>query len=139
MADYTALRIEDMEHAFGGAFVRARASLGVTAFGMQVIQLPPDSGDMSPEHDHLHDGQEEVYLLLDGSGEIDVAGERIDLGDGTFVRVGSGERRRLRSGPHGARVLAIGASPGRGYEPQPNSELGGPEVLAPTASTSMSL
>lgn len=139
MVDYTARRIEDMEHAFGGAFVRARASLGVTAFGMQVIQLPPDSGEISPEHDHRHDGQEEVYLLLEGSGEIDVAGERIDLGDGTFVRVGPGERRRLRSGPHGARVLAIGACPGRGYEPQPNSVLGGPEVLAPTASTSMSL
>jgi mannose-6-phosphate isomerase-like protein (cupin superfamily) len=139
MADYTALRIEDMEHAFGGAFVRARASLGVTAFGMQVIRLPPDSADMAPEHDHLHDGQEEVYVLLDGSGEIDVAGEHIPLGDGTFVRVGAGERRRLRSGPQGARVLAIGASPGRAYEPQPNSELGGPEALAPTASTSMSL
>ncbi len=139
MSDCSALRIEEMEHAFGGAFVRARASLGVTAFGMQVIQLPPDSGDMSPEHDHLHDGQEEVYLLLDGSCEIDVAGKPIDLGGHTFVRVGPGERRRLRSHAQGARVLAIGGRPGRAYEPQPNSELGGPEILAPTASTSMSL
>jgi mannose-6-phosphate isomerase-like protein (cupin superfamily) len=139
MADCTALRIEEMEHAFGGAFVRARASLRVTAFGMQVIQLPPESGDLAPEHDHLHDGQEEVYVLLDGSCEIDVADQRIALGDDTFVRVGPGERRRLRSGPDGARVLAIGACPGRPYEPPPNSELGGPEILAPTASTSMSL
>ncbi len=139
MADCSALRIEAMEYAFGGAFVRARASLGVTAFGMQVIQLPPDSGDMAPEHDHLHDGQEEVYVLLDGSCEIDVAGKRIDLGGGTFVRVGPGERRRLRSHAQGARVLAIGGRPGRAYEPQPNSELGGPEILAPTATTSMSL
>lgn len=138
MADRTALRIEEMEHAFGEAFVRARASLGVTAFGMQVIQLPPDSGDMSPEHDHRHDGQEEVYVLLDGSCEIDIAGEPIDLGRHTFVRVGPRERRRLCSGPGGARVLAIGGRPGRAYEPQPNSELGGPEILAPTASTSMS-
>ncbi|MGH2944953.1 MAG: cupin domain-containing protein [Solirubrobacteraceae bacterium] len=138
MADCTALRIEEMEHAFGGAFVRARASLGVMGFGMQVIQLPPQSGEMAPEHDHLHDGQEEVYLLLDGSCEIDVAGERIDLGCGTFVRVGPGERRRLRSGTRSARVLAIGACPGRAYSPPPNSELGGPEILAPTASTSMS-
>lgn len=38
MVDCSALRIEEMEHAFGGAFVRARASLGVTGFGMQVIQ-----------------------------------------------------------------------------------------------------
>lgn len=139
MPDYKAMRIEEMEHAFGGAFVRARASLGVTSFGMQVIQLPPDSGDMAPEHDHLHDGQEEVYLLLDGACAIDVGGERMDLAGRTFVRVGPGERRRLRSGPDGASVLAIGAMPGRAYEPQPNSELGGPEVLAETASTSMAL
>ncbi len=139
MADCSALRIEEMEHAFGGAFVRARASLGVTGFGMQVIQLPPDSGDMAPEHDHLDDGQEEVYLLLNGACELDVAGERIDLGGDTFVRVGPGERRRLRSGAGGARVLAIGACPGRAYVPSPISELGGPEILAPTASTSMSL
>src|SRR5919202_4447228 len=139
MPDYTAMRIEEMEHAFGGAFVRARASLGVTAFGMQIIQLPPDSGDTAPEHDHLHDGQEEVYLLLDGTCEVEVAGERIDLGSGTVVRVGPGERRRLRSGPQGARVLAIGGIPGRAYQPQPNSELGGPEILAPSASTSVSL
>jgi mannose-6-phosphate isomerase-like protein (cupin superfamily) len=139
MTDCTSLRIEEMEHAFGGAFVRARASLGLTSFGMQVIRLPPDSGDMSPEHDHLHDGQEEVYLLLDGSCGIEVAGEVIDLGADTFVRVGPAERRRLRSGPRGARVLAIGGCPGRAYEPQPNSELGGPEILAPTAITSMVL
>src|SRR6266516_1489209 len=111
MADCTAKRIEEMEHAFGASCVGARASLEVSAFGMQVIQLPPDSGDMAPEHDHLHDGQEEVYTLLDGSCLVDVAGDLIELGSGMFVRVGPGERRRLRSGPDGARVLAIGAMP----------------------------
>jgi quercetin dioxygenase-like cupin family protein len=125
MADCTAIRIEDMEAAFGGAFVRARASLGVTAFGMQVIRLPPDSGEMAPDHDHLHDGQEEVYVLLDGSCELDLGGVRIDLAEGRLVRVGPGERRRLRSGPEGAQVLAIGGRPGQAYEPSPNSALGG--------------
>ena len=51
MADYTAKRIDDMEAGFGGGFVKARAELGVTAFGLQVIQLPPDCDDY-PEHDH---------------------------------------------------------------------------------------
>jgi mannose-6-phosphate isomerase-like protein (cupin superfamily) len=138
MPDVVSARIDEMEHAFGGAFVRARASLGVRAFGMQVIQLPPDSGELAPEHDHLHDGQEEVYLLLDGTCELDVAGDRFALGRDTFVRVGPGERRRLRSGPDGARVLAIGGVPNAAYVPQPNSELGGPEVLAASARTTMS-
>lgn len=137
MADCTAKRFGEMEHAFGGSFVRARASLGVSSFGMQVIELPPDSGELAPEHDHLHDGQEEAYLLLDGSCSIDVAGDLIELANDMIVRVGPGERRRLRSGPDGARVLAIGGLPGDVYRPPANSELGGPEELAPTAKSSM--
>ena len=51
MGDYTAKRIGDMEAGFGGGFVKARAELGVSAFGMQVIQMPPNYADY-PEHDH---------------------------------------------------------------------------------------
>ena len=67
MADYTAKRIDDMEAGFGGGFVKVRAELGVTSFGMQVIRMPPNYDDY-PEHDHAEDGQEEVYLALDGLG-----------------------------------------------------------------------
>ncbi len=131
MADCTVLRIDEMERAFGGVFVRARASLGVTSFGLQIIDLPPSSGDMASDHDHLHDRQEEVYLLLDGSGELEVDGERHPLGRDVLIRVGPGARRRLRSGEHGMRVLAAGAIPGQAYEAQSNSALGGPEELLP--------
>src|SRR3954449_10630812 len=70
VADYTVKRIDEMEGAFGGAFKRARAELGVESFGMQVMDLPPNL-EQFPEHDHAGDGQEEVYLLLRGSAEID--------------------------------------------------------------------
>ena len=54
------------------------------------------------------------------------------------MRVGPLTRRRLRSGEAGARVLMIGGTPGRVYEPQENTPLGGPETLpCPTASTSL--
>ena len=81
MADYTAKSIDDMEAAFGGGFVKARAEVGVTSFGMQVIRMPPDFGDY-PEHDHTHDGQEEAYLALKGSGWIEIEGERVELAPG---------------------------------------------------------
>ena len=45
MPDYSAKRIGEMQAGFGGGFVKVRAELGVTAFGMQVIQLPPDYAD----------------------------------------------------------------------------------------------
>jgi hypothetical protein len=54
-----------------------------------------------------------------------------------FVRVDAASRRRFRSGPEGARLLALGAVPGVAYEPPPNSELGGPETFNPGAESSM--
>jgi mannose-6-phosphate isomerase-like protein (cupin superfamily) len=122
MSNYTAKHINDMEAAFGGGFVRARAELGITSFGMQIIRMPADYNDY-PEHDHEKDGQEEVYLALKGSGWIDVDGERVDLGEDTFVRVGGGVKRKVHSGPNGLQILVIGGCPGQVYEAPEMSEL----------------
>ncbi len=127
MADHTAVRVDDMEAIFGGAFKRARAALGVTSFGMQVTDLPPSFPDY-PEHDHAHDGQEEVYTALGGSGEIEIEGERVPLEPGLFVRVGPLTRRKILPGPDGLRMLALGGIPGS-FTPHPATELGGPETL----------
>jgi hypothetical protein len=124
MSDYTAKRIDEMEAAYGGGFVKARAELGVTAFGMQVIQLPPDYADY-PEHDHAESGQEEVFLALKGSGWIEIDGERVELEPEVFVRVGPTPRRKVFSGPAGLRMLALGAAPGAAYEIVPMTELEG--------------
>jgi hypothetical protein len=50
---YEVKRLGEMERAFGGALARVRAELGITAFGVQVVDLPPNSGELAPEHDHL--------------------------------------------------------------------------------------
>src|SRR5262249_6866456 len=98
----------------------------------------PDSGDAYPEHDHDYDGQEEVYLLLSGTADLALPGQVVALDPETFVRVGPQTRRRIRTGPEGARILVIGGKPGAAYEPAINSPLGGPEVVpCPTASSSM--
>lgn len=122
MADYTAKNVGDMEALYGGGFVKARAELGVTAFGLQVIQLPPDYSDY-PEHDHSDSGQEEVFLAIGGSGWMDVEGERVDLDRDTFVRVGPEARRKVYAGPEGLRLLAIGGAPGEAYKVIPFTEL----------------
>jgi mannose-6-phosphate isomerase-like protein (cupin superfamily) len=127
-----------MQRAFGGAFVRVRAELGVSAFGVQILDLPPDSGDLAPEHDHRHDGQEELYVLLSGSAEIALPDRALVLDPQTLVRVAPDTRRRVRSGPNGARLLVVGGVPGEAYVPPANSELAGPETFdCPTASTAM--
>ena len=122
MADYTAKRIQDMEAAFGGGFVKARAELGVSSFGIQVIQLPPGYVDY-PEHDHAEDGQEEVFLALEGSGWIEVDGERVDVDKDTLVRVGPAAKRKVYAGPDGLRLLALGGAPGEVYKVKAITEL----------------
>jgi mannose-6-phosphate isomerase-like protein (cupin superfamily) len=122
MSDYTAKRIDDMQAAYGGGFVRARAELGVTSFGVQVINLPPDN-DSYPEHDHSEDGQEEVYVPLKGSGWLDIEGERVELEPNVFVRVGPATKRKLISGADGLAVLALGGAPGEPYKISTFSEL----------------
>ena len=134
---YDVKRLDEMERAFGGALARVRAEMGITAFGVQVVDLPPNSGALAPEHDHEHDGQEELYLLLSGAAEVVVPDGVVTLDAETFLRLGPAVRRRIRSGPAGARVLMVGGMPGRAYVPPANTELGGPETLGPTASTAM--
>jgi mannose-6-phosphate isomerase-like protein (cupin superfamily) len=124
MSDYTAKRIDDMEAAFGGGLVKARAELGVTSFGLQVVRLPADYGDY-PEHDHDKDGQEEVYLAISGSGHIEIDGERVELTPDMLVRVGPGTKRKIYSGPEGLQMIALGGVPGKAYEISSFTELGG--------------
>ena len=134
---YEVKRLGEMQRAFGGALARVRAELGITAFGVQVVDLPPSSGDLAPEHDHRHDGQEELYVLLAGSAEVVVPDSTVRLDPETFLRLGPEVRRRIRSGPEGARVLMIGGVPGQAYTPPAMSELDGPETLGPTASSAI--
>jgi mannose-6-phosphate isomerase-like protein (cupin superfamily) len=122
MSDYTSKQIDEMEAAFGGGMKKARAELGVESFGMQVIDLPPNYQDY-PEHDHESDGQEEVYSVMRGSGELDVEGERIALTPEVLVRVGPGTKRKIFAGAEGLRLLALGGTPGSAYEAREFTEL----------------
>ena len=116
MADVTVKRTEDFEAIFGGGFRRARAGLGVTAFGLGIIDLPPNF-DRYPLHDQLHDGQEEVYTVLSGRATLKLDDESHELEPGVWARVGPSEKRRIVTGDEPARILAIGATPGQVYEP----------------------
>jgi len=128
MADFTIKRIDDMEGAYGGAFKRARAELGVTSFGMAIIDMPPNF-EYYPTHDHARDGQEEVFLTLRGGGEIEIAGERHPLDEEHVVRVAAGTDRKVLPGSDGIRVLVLGAKPGALYEPPAGSHLGAPDPM----------
>lgn len=125
MADVTVKQLDDFEAVFGGGMRRVRAGLGVSSFGLQVIELPPNF-EHYPEHDHSHDEQEEVYTVLEGAVTLRAGGEDHELTPGVFARVGPGEKRKLVSGDEGVRVLALGGTPGSVYSAPEFSEEGAP-------------
>ena len=113
MADVTVKRLEEFEAIFGGGFRRVRAGLGVSSFGLAVMDFPPGFTQY-PEHDHGRDGQEEVYTVLSGRATLTAGGEDHELEPGVFARVGPREaqkaqhRRRRRPGARDRRRAGPG-------------------------------
>ena len=134
MPDYTIKRFDEMDALFNGFFLRARASLEASAFGMQILQMPPDSGQFYPRHDHAESGQEEVYVMLAGSATFEVDGEFTTVGTDVAVRVAATAKRHIAPGPQGAKILVVGGTPGQVYEAPAWAEVGGPAPSVPSAS-----
>jgi glyoxylate utilization-related uncharacterized protein len=112
VADVTVKRIEDFE----------------TSFGIAVIELPSGFVDY-PEHDQVHDNQEEVYTVLSGRATLHVGGEQHELSPGTWARVGPRELRKISTGDEPARVLAVGGALGTAYVAPEFTEEGAPDPL----------
>ncbi|HHO49416.1 MAG TPA: cupin domain-containing protein [Deltaproteobacteria bacterium] len=100
----------------GIRFRHARRILGVSAWGMNVLELQAGCTDY-PEHDHVHDGQEEVYVVLRGRAVLHADGQRHPLPAGSMVRVPPEVRRSLTT-DEGALLLALGGTPGAIYRPE---------------------
>jgi hypothetical protein len=133
MGDVTVLAYDEMEPIYDGIARRARASLGVTSWGMQLMSLPPN-WDGHPNHVHdagVEDAnQEEVYIPLDGSGRLHADDEVIELRPGMMVRVGPEQRRRIVPGDDGIQFIALGGVPGA-FRASPWTEIGGPWPVPP--------
>ena len=106
--------VEDMER--NGSWALARRSLGLAAFGLNVVDIAP--GDAIPEHDEVDRDQEEVFLTLAGSPTLVADGQDHPLPPGTFARLDPEPRRTVRNdGDVPARVLIVSAPRTSGYEP----------------------
>jgi mannose-6-phosphate isomerase-like protein (cupin superfamily) len=130
--DVTVVTIDEMEAIHGGLARRARATLGVSGWGMQVLTLPPE-WDGYPEHNHdataFDPNQEEVYVPLSGSATLVAGGERFDLVPGVMARVGPEQHRRILPGSEGIRMVVLGGRPGA-FDAPAWTELGAPPPTA---------
>ena len=80
-------------------------ALGVTAFGLYQVELPP--GEATVAHDHREDRAQDAYAILRGSGVVIVDGEAVAVGPGDFIAVTPDSERQVRAGEDGLAFIAV--------------------------------
>lgn len=114
MPPYTKAHLTDCER--NGDWSLVRRSLGVEAFGINLVTIPP--GASIPQHDEVERDQEEVFFVVRGDPTVVVDGEDIPAPEGTFVRVDVEPKRTVRNdGGRPASVLIVSAPRSSGYKP----------------------
>jgi len=108
---YSVVNVDDIEGSGPGAAFRfVRRELGVEAFGINWVELPPNS--TGREHDESDSRQEEVTVVVRGSGTYRVDGDEVPVRAGTFLRFDPDTTRVPVAGPQGMTMIAVGARRG---------------------------
>src|SRR5437762_1494778 len=110
--------LEDLGSRFDGApdleFRAATKALELEKSALSYQRIPP--GYRFP-YGHTHMKQEEVYVVLRGSGRMKVDDEIVEVKEWDAVRVPPGMWRGYEAGPEGLEILVIGA-PNLGEDPR---------------------
>ena len=114
--------LEDLGSRFDGApdleFRAATKALELENCGVSYQFVP--SGYRFP-YGHTHATQEEVYVVVRGSGRMKLDDEIVTLEEWDAVRVPPGTWRGYEAGPEGLEILVIGA-PNLGGDPRDDVE-----------------
>ncbi len=102
-------QLDDIERR--GRDIPVREHLGIHAFGINAF-TPREDGTLVNEHDEAGSGQEELYIVLDGTVTFEVDGETFDAQPRTLVFIAP-ESRRKATGT--GTVMVVGATPGEAY------------------------
>jgi tetratricopeptide (TPR) repeat protein len=121
VADYKVKRLEDLEHVgYNEARMgRVRHELGISAFGVNSYVAEDAGSRLIDEHAEDQEGDpEELYVVLRGRARFEVGDDTFDAPQGTLVFVPPGPNRRTAFAEEaGTTILAVGAAPGKAYEP----------------------
>ena len=108
---YSLVNVNDLEGAGPSGAVRfVRRELGVEAFGINWFELAPNAE--GHEHDEADSEQEEVNVIVRGSGVYRIDGEEVPFSEGTIFRFDPDTRRQPVAGPDGFTMVAVGARRG---------------------------
>jgi len=84
----------------------ARSDIEGETLGLTVFKLDP--GFRIP-FGHKHSAQEEVYVVVRGSGRVKVDNDIIELGEWDAIRFDQDAMRNVEAGPDGIEYLAFSA------------------------------
>jgi tetratricopeptide (TPR) repeat protein len=119
MSGYAIAKLDELEEVNDGRcpFRPVRHHFGITAFGINVWTGREAGDRIINEHDEGEpDGNEELYLVIEGRAVFELDGERRDAPAGTFVFVRSGVKRTAFAEEPGTTIVAVGGEPGKAYE-----------------------
>jgi tetratricopeptide (TPR) repeat protein len=98
-----------------------RRRFGIGSFGTNAYTAP--SGvDVIREHDEMllgEAGQEELYIVLNGTATFEIDGETLEAPAGSLLFVEPTAKRKATANEDGTSVLVIGGTPGEAYNPAP--------------------
>ena len=113
MSQHTIKNLRDVEDAaprFGMApEVQARFAAGDLGMERSAISLQRLAPNVTQPFGHHHKGQEELYVVLDGSGQVKLDDDVFDVHALDAVRVAPEVMRAFSAGPDGLEYLAYGA------------------------------
>jgi len=111
---FTIRHLDEFERS--GRWLLARRSLGLGAFGMNLVEIEP--GGRIPEHDETPRDQEEVYVVLAGTAVAVIDGIEHPAPAGTYVRLDPEPLRTIaNAGEETMLLLMVSAPRSSGYEP----------------------
>jgi mannose-6-phosphate isomerase-like protein (cupin superfamily) len=84
----------------------ARGAVDGETLGLSLFTLAPN---FRIPFGHKHTNQEEVYVIVRGSGRVKVENEIVDLAEWDAIRFGINTMRCMEAGPDGIEYLAFGA------------------------------
>ena len=114
MSGYSAKSLDELPSLWDGFAHLVRPGLEITAFGANIMNLPPNYSTKS--HDESESGQQELYVALLGSGSVDIVTRSCPWTPSTSSRSTRGRLERCPRGPMGCGVPCVGGVPGGVYE-----------------------
>lgn len=103
---YDTVNYDDVEPIADGMHF-LRDPLDCEELGLTVVECEP--GWTGKPHDHDEDGEEEIYLLVDGRATLTVEDEAVAMTEGDAVRVDPSDTRQIENGDAESTFVIAGA------------------------------